>query len=73
LLLGGGLLGLVIANQAWLIFNIWRNRWLCLKINSKIGSEVGLKINGDRFQQSCQYQTIDEVGLLGCSSIVFSN
>jgi O-antigen/teichoic acid export membrane protein len=26
---GGGLLGLVLANQGWLIFNIIRNRWLC--------------------------------------------
>ena len=32
LLLGGGLLGLVIANQGWLVFNIFRNRWLCAKI-----------------------------------------
>ena len=33
LILGGGLLGLVIANQSWLIFNIYRNRWLCSKID----------------------------------------
>ena len=39
LLLGGGLLGLVIANQGWLVFNIFRNRWLCAKIK------------GGRFQQ----------------------
>jgi O-antigen/teichoic acid export membrane protein len=32
LLTGGGLLGLVIANQGWLILNIWRNYWLCLKV-----------------------------------------
>ncbi len=34
LLAGGGLLGLVIANQSWLIFNILRNYWLCSKIES---------------------------------------
>jgi len=28
LLLGGGILGMVIANQGWLIINIFRNRWL---------------------------------------------
>lgn len=32
LLTGGGLLGLVIANQGWLILNILRNYWLCSKI-----------------------------------------
>jgi hypothetical protein len=32
LLTGGGLLGLVIANQGWLIINIFRNYWLCLKV-----------------------------------------
>ena len=34
LLAGGGLLGLVIANQTWLIINILRNYWLCSKIES---------------------------------------
>lgn len=29
LIAGGGLLGLVLANQGWLILNILRNRWLC--------------------------------------------
>ena len=32
LLAGGGLLGLVIANQGWLILNILRNYLLCLKV-----------------------------------------
>ena len=32
LLAGGGLLGLVIANQGWLILNIFRNYWLCSKV-----------------------------------------
>jgi hypothetical protein len=32
LLAGGGLLGLVVANQGWLILNILRNYWLCLKV-----------------------------------------
>ncbi|PZV28031.1 MAG: hypothetical protein DCF12_01295 [Snowella sp.] len=32
LLAGGGLLGLVVANQGWLILNIWRNYWLCSKV-----------------------------------------
>jgi O-antigen/teichoic acid export membrane protein len=30
LLFGGGLLGLVVANQGWSILNILRNRWLCV-------------------------------------------
>jgi len=34
LLLNGGLLGLVIANQGWLVINILRNRWLCSKIEN---------------------------------------
>jgi O-antigen/teichoic acid export membrane protein len=34
LLAGGGLLGLIIANQGWLILNILRNRWLCSTINN---------------------------------------
>jgi O-antigen/teichoic acid export membrane protein len=34
LLAGGGLLGLVIANQTWLILNILRNRWLCSTIEN---------------------------------------
>ena len=29
LLLGGGLLGLVIAHQSWMILSVLRNRWLC--------------------------------------------
>jgi O-antigen/teichoic acid export membrane protein len=32
LLAGGGLLGLVIANQGWLTLNIFRNYWLCSKV-----------------------------------------
>lgn len=32
LLLGGGLLGLVIAHQSWKVLNILRNRWLCTKV-----------------------------------------
>lgn len=43
LLAGGGLLGLVIANQGWLIINILRNYWLCSKVE------------GGRFQNfTCQ-------------------
>ncbi|HET7459864.1 MAG TPA: hypothetical protein VFJ82_01400 [Longimicrobium sp.] len=29
LLAGGGLLGLVVVNQAWMVVDILRNRWLC--------------------------------------------
>jgi len=32
LLANGGILGLVIANQGWLILNILRNYWLCSKV-----------------------------------------
>ena len=34
LLLDGGLLGLVIANQGWLILNVLRNRWLCTTVEN---------------------------------------
>lgn len=34
LLFGGGLLGLVIANQGWLVLNILRNRWLCRTVEN---------------------------------------
>jgi O-antigen/teichoic acid export membrane protein len=34
LLLGSGLLGLVIANQSWLVINIVRNRWLCRRVEN---------------------------------------
>jgi len=34
LLAGGGLLGLIISNQGWLILNVLRNRWLCSTINN---------------------------------------
>ncbi|MEB3179505.1 MAG: hypothetical protein VKL59_10795 [Nostocaceae cyanobacterium] len=34
LLLGGDLLGLVIANQGWLVLNILRNRWLCREVEN---------------------------------------
>ena len=33
LLLGGGLLGLVIAHQSWMVLNVLRNRWLCRSID----------------------------------------
>ena len=33
LILGGGLLGLVIAHQSWMVLNILRNRWLCRTID----------------------------------------
>ncbi|NJK51869.1 MAG: hypothetical protein HC936_01990 [Leptolyngbyaceae cyanobacterium SU_3_3] len=34
LLLNGGLLGLVVANQSWLLVAILRNRWLCRQIDN---------------------------------------
>ena len=46
LLAGGGLLGLVIANQGWLILNILRNYWLCLKVeDGRFQNFTGQKIN----------------------------
>lgn len=36
LLLGGNLLGLVVANQAWQLFNVARNRWLARSVEGGI-------------------------------------
>ncbi len=36
LLWGGGILGLVIANQGWAMLNILRNRWLCTQVEDGI-------------------------------------
>ncbi len=48
LLLGGGLLGLVIANQSWLILNILRNRWLCGLVEEGYFKKIqGNRINPD--------------------------
>jgi hypothetical protein len=51
LLNGGGLLGLVIANQGWLILNILRNRWLCSTIeNGRFRTFTRKKIDSIVFQ-----------------------
>lgn len=51
LVLGGGLLGLVIANQGWLIINIFRNRWLCIFMDSgQFRQFKNLGIDSDIFQ-----------------------
>jgi O-antigen/teichoic acid export membrane protein len=51
LLAGGGLLGLVITNQGWLIINIFRNYWLCLKVEGGLfknftGQEIDTVVFG---------------------------
>ncbi|MBW4549821.1 MAG: hypothetical protein KME35_01650 [Aphanocapsa sp. GSE-SYN-MK-11-07L] len=51
LILGGGLLGLVVANQSWLVLNVLRDRWLCKTIRkneSKIFKHK--KIDSDVFE-----------------------
>lgn len=51
LLAGGGLLGLVVANQVWLILNILRNYWLCLKVEgSRFQNFTGQKIDRAVFE-----------------------
>ncbi|MDJ0688877.1 MAG: hypothetical protein QNJ41_10230 [Xenococcaceae cyanobacterium MO_188.B32] len=46
LFLDGGLLGLVIANQSWLILKILRNRWLCKIVeNGRFQKFTGKKIH----------------------------
>ncbi len=46
LLAGGGLLGLVVANQSWLILNILRDYWLCLKVKGgRFRNFTGQKID----------------------------
>lgn len=35
LILGGGLLGVVIANQSWLMINVLRNWWLCNNVEGE--------------------------------------
>jgi hypothetical protein len=44
--LDGGLLGLVITNQIWLVFNVFRNRWLCFHLEEgRFGQFQSRKIN----------------------------
>jgi len=51
LLAGGGLLGLVVANQGWLILNILRNYWLCLKVEGgRFQNFTGQKIDRAVFE-----------------------
>jgi O-antigen/teichoic acid export membrane protein len=46
LLAGGGLLGLVVANQGWSILNLLRNYWLCSKVESgRFQKFIGRKID----------------------------
>lgn len=51
LLLGGGLLGLIVSQQAWVILNILRNRFLCRKVEGeKFKTFKGKKIDSHVFQ-----------------------
>jgi hypothetical protein len=65
LLVGGRLLSLVIANQAWTILNIFRNRWLCRKVeDGQYKKFTGSVIHRDVFDATWQSAWRSGLGIL---------